>query len=76
MLFKVLRTIGTFLDSIYGTHTPILALSMNHTDYYNGKGWYSMVTKPVDHNGLFRDLCIGWPCSVYKTTVLLNSKNK
>ena len=28
----------------------------------------------VDHNGLFRDLCIGWPVSVRDARVFLNSK--
>ena len=48
---------------------------MNHTDYYNRKGWYSIVTQAVvDHNGLFCDLCIGWPGSVHDTRVLSNSR--
>ena len=61
--------------SIDGTHIPISAPAMNHTDYYNRKGWYSMVTQAVvDHNGLFRDLCIGWPGSVHDARVLSNSR--
>ena len=27
----------------------------------------------VDHNGLFRDLCIGWPGSVHDARVFSNS---
>ena len=47
---------------------------MNHTDYYNRKGWYSMLVQAVvDHNYLFRDLCIGWPGSVHDARVLANS---
>ena len=47
---------------------------MNHTDYYNCKGWYSVLVQAVvDHNYLFRDLCIGWPGSVHDARVLANS---
>ena len=47
---------------------------MDHTDYYNCKGWYSIITQAVvDHHGLFRDLCIGWPGSVHDAHVLSNS---
>jgi len=47
---------------------------MNHTHYYNCKGWYSIITQAVvDHNGLFTDLCIGWPGSIHGTRVFSNS---
>ena len=46
--------------SVDGTHILITPPTMNHTDYYNHKGWYSIIAQTVlDHNGLFRDLCIG-----------------
>lgn len=58
-----------------GTPIPISAPSMNHTDYYNHKGWYSIVTQAViDHNGLLHDLCIGWPSSIHDARILPNSK--
>ena len=60
--------------SVDGTHIPITPPAMNHTDYYNRKGWYSIITQAVvDHNGLFRDLCIGWPGSVHDACVFSNS---
>ena len=60
--------------SIDGSHIPISAPVMNH-DYYNRKEWYSIVTQAVvDHNGLFHDLCIGWPGSVHDARVLSNSR--
>ena len=31
------------IDSIDGSHIPICAPELNHTDYYNRKGWYSMI---------------------------------
>ena len=47
---------------------------MNHTDYYNRKGFYSVnVQAVVDHNLLFTDLYIGWPGSVHDARVLVNS---
>ena len=52
--------------SIDGSHIPITPPAMNHTDYFNRKGFYSMVVQTVvDHNLLFTDLCIGWPGSLY-----------
>ena len=60
--------------SIDGSHIPVTPPAMNHTDYYNRKGWYSMLVQAVvDHNYLFRDLCIGWPGSVHDARVLANS---
>jgi len=60
--------------SIDGTHIPITPPAMNHTDYYDRKGWYSIITQAiVDHNGLFRDLCIGWPGNVHDARVFSNS---
>ena len=47
---------------------------MNHTDYYNRKGWYSVILQGVvDHRYLFRDINIGWPGSVIDARVLANS---
>ena len=60
--------------SMDGTHLPVTPLAMNNTDYYNCKGWYSIITQAVvDYHGLFRDLCIGWPGSVHNARVLSNS---
>ena len=51
--------------SVDSTHIPVTPPAMNHTDYYNHKGWYSIIAQAVvDHNGLVRDLCIRWPGSV------------
>lgn len=60
--------------SIDGSHIPISPPAMNHTDYYNRKGWYSMLVQAVvDHEFLFRNLCVGWPGSVHDARVLANS---
>ena len=47
---------------------------MNHTDYYNCKGWYFMIIQAIiDHEYIFRDICIGWPGSVHDARVFINS---
>ena len=55
------------VGAIDGSHIPISAPEMNHTDYYNCKGWYSMIVQAiVDHDyNIFRDICIGWPGSIH-----------
>ena len=72
--FKDKYDVPQCAGSIDGSHVPVTPPAINHTDYYNRKGWYSMVVQAVvDHNHLFRDLCIGWPGSVHDSRVLANS---
>ena len=60
--------------AIDGSHIPVRAPTLNHTDYYNRKGWYSIIIQAVvDHNYIFRDVCIGWPGSVHDARVFANS---
>ena len=60
--------------SIDGSHISVTPPSMNHTDYYNRKGFYSMIVQAVvDHNYLFRNICVGWPGSVHDARVFTNS---
>lgn len=55
-------------------HIPVTPPALNHTDYYNRKGWYSVVLQAVvDHEYLFRDVYVGWPGSVHDARVLANS---
>lgn len=62
------------VGSIDGCHIPITPPALNHTDYYNRKGWYSVVLQAVvDSSYLFRDVCVGWPGSVHDARVFANS---
>ena len=72
--FKEKFGIPQCVGSIDCSHIPVTPPAMNHNHYYNHKGWYSMLVQAVlDHNYLFRDLCIGWPGSVHDARVLANS---
>ena len=62
------------VGAIDGCHIPIAAPVNNHTDYYNRKGWYSMILQGVaDANYRFLDVCIGWPGSVHDARVFAHS---
>ena len=70
---KLKETVKGFLErwglpqcagAIDGSHVPVRPLTLNHTDYYNRKGFYSILVQAVvDHNYLFTDLCIGRKCA-------------
>ena len=48
------------VGAIDGCHIPIAAPVGNHTDYYNCKGFYSMLLQGVvDADYCFLDVCIG-----------------
>jgi len=48
--------------AIDGTHIPIVCPQENPLDYYNRKGFYSILMQAlVDFRGLFMDVYIGWP---------------
>ncbi|XP_075053822.1 uncharacterized protein LOC142139861 [Mixophyes fleayi] len=60
--------------AIDGTHIPIIAPTDNHADYYNRKGWHSIILQAVvDHNYCFTDVFIGWPGHSHDARVLANS---
>ncbi|XP_055955589.1 uncharacterized protein LOC126814699 [Patella vulgata] len=61
--------------AIDGSHIPILGPSMNHADFHNRKGWYSIIVQAVVNDRYeFTDLNIGWPGSVHDARVYANSK--
>ena len=62
------------VGAIDGTHIPIIAPTEHRNDYYNRKGWYSVVCQAVcDGNLLFWDIYCGWPGKVHDARVFANS---
>ena len=60
--------------AIDGTHIPILRPDESASDYYNRKGYYSVIMQVVvDFRGLFMDIYIGWPGKVHDACVFSNS---
>ncbi|XP_060774405.1 uncharacterized protein LOC132884567 [Neoarius graeffei] len=60
--------------AIDGTHIPILAPEDHHADYFNRKGWHSVILQGVvDHRYCFTNINVGWPGSVHDARVLRNS---
>ena len=60
--------------AVDGSHIPIAAPTTNHTDYYNRKGYYSIIIQAlVDYQYLFLDIYTGWPGSVHDARVLAHS---
>ena len=43
--FEELWNIPQCVGAIDGSHMPVLAPTGNHTDYYNCKGWYSVLVQ-------------------------------
>ena len=59
---------------IDGTHTRIMCLRESASNYYNRKGYYSIIMQAVvDHTGLFLNAYIGWPGKVHDSRVFVNS---
>ena len=59
---------------IDGTHIPIISPYECPADYYNRKGYHSVIMQgTVDHQGLFIDVYIGWPGRVHDARVFANS---
>ena len=62
------------MGAIDGTHVLIIKPDNNPSDYFNRKGFYSIIMQAVvDSRGLFLDAYIGWPGKVHVARVLVNS---
>ena len=69
------QTVG----AIDGTHIPILWPQECASDYYNRKGYYSILMQAtVDFRGLFMDVNIGWPgkCMMLVFLFILHASEK
>ena len=61
------------VGAVDGSHVPVQPPTQNHTDYYNRKGWYSILVQVVvDNDYLFRNINVGWPGSVHDARVFAN----
>ena len=60
--------------AVDGTHIPIVSPQDCPADYYNRKGWHSIILQGmVDHAGRFIDVYVGWPGRVHDARVFSNS---
>ncbi|KAK8958341.1 hypothetical protein KSP40_PGU000964 [Platanthera guangdongensis] len=79
--FESISGIPNVLGSMYTTHIPIIAPKISVAAYYNRrhternqKTSYSITVQGVvDPDGVFSDVCIGWPGSMADDQVLENS---
>ena len=63
------------IGAIDGTHIPIIAPKEHPLDYYNRKGYHSVLMQAlVDDQYRFLDVYTGWPGSVHDARVMWNSK--
>ena len=57
--FKAKWGVPQCFGAIDGTRIPVSVPNENHTDYYNHKGWYSMLIQGlVDANYCIVDICV------------------
>ena len=62
------------VGAVDGTHIPIISPQECPADYYNRKGWHSIILQgTVDHAGRFIDAYVGWPGRVHDARVFSNS---
>ena len=72
--FKKLGRISNVIGIIDGSHIPVKAPHLFPIDYFNRKGYYSIVLQAVvDHKKKFLDICVGWPGSTHDSRILVNS---
>lgn len=57
-----------------GTHIPVMSPVECPADYYNCKGFHSIIMQgTVNHLGHFIDIYLGWPGGVHDAKVFVNS---
>ncbi|KAA8593996.1 hypothetical protein FQN60_004830, partial [Etheostoma spectabile] len=59
------------VGAIDGSHIPIIAPQEYHCEYFNRKGWHSIILQGVvDGKGLFWNVFVGLPGSIHDARVL------
>ena len=72
--FKLKFDFPQCAGAVDGTHIPIVSPEEYPADYFNRKGWHSIVMQgTVNHLGQFVDIYVGWPGRVHDTQVFANS---
>lgn len=72
--FRQKRGIIGVIGAIDGTHIPIACPHDQPADYFNRKGFHSVILQAVcDANLSFTDVYVGWPGSVHDARVFRNS---
>ena len=73
--FELILGFPQAVGAIDGTHIPIIRPQYSSADYYNRKGFYSIIMQGlVDFRGIFMDVYIGWPGKVHDARVFANSR--
>ena len=63
------------MGAVDGSHIPIIAPHTDPLDYYNRKGFHSVVLQAVvDHEYKFLNIFVGWPGSCHDARIFANSE--
>ena len=71
--FKTKWGVPQCVVAVDGCQIPISSPAINGIDYYNRKGWYSILQGVVDYSYRFIDINVGWPGSVHDARVFAHS---
>ena len=72
-LWRDLATNWAFHSVQEWTRIPIVAPVDSTVDYYNGKGWHSIIMQGmVNHVGHFTEINIGWPGKSHDAKLFVN----